>query len=333
VKAFVTGGTGFVGSHVVDALLARGDQVRCLVRTPAKAAALFGTRSNLELVAGDLDDEGALRRGAADADAVFHLAGLTGAWRGAELDRVNRGGTERVLRAAAGAAPHLARFVHVSTLSAAGPSRRGTPRRETDPDAPVSRYGRSKLAAERAVRAAPVPWTIVRPPSVYGPRDEEFVRLFRLARLGVVPFTGDLDQELSLVHVRDLAAAVLAATAPPCAGRTYYACHAEVISARTLVTTIARAVNAVLGRPLDRIPALLAIPGPMAGVALWASGALAALRGRRTALTVDKLPELRAEAWVCSPAALERDTGWRATVPLEEGAQDTARWYRAHDWL
>ncbi|HWP37696.1 MAG TPA: NAD-dependent epimerase/dehydratase family protein [Gemmatimonadales bacterium] len=333
MKAFVTGGTGFVGSHLVEALLARGHQVRCLVRTPAKAAALFGTPGGLELVVGDLEDNAALRRGAADVDHVFHVAGLTGAWRKAELHRVNRGGTERVLAAAASAAPRLARFVHVSTLSAAGPSRRGTPRRESDPDTPVSGYGRSKLAAESAVRAGPVPWTIVRPPSVYGPRDVEFLRLFRLAKLGVVPFTGDPDQELSLVHGRDLAAAILAATAPACTGRTYYACHPEVVSGRTLVSTIARAVNETLGRPMERAPALLAIPSPIAGLALWASGALAALRGRATPLTLDKLPELRAEAWVCSPAALERDTGWRATIALEEGARDTARWYRERGWV
>jgi nucleoside-diphosphate-sugar epimerase len=333
VKAFVTGGTGFVGSHLVEALLVRGDRVSCLVRDPRKAAALFAESRALELVAGDLDDERALERGAAGAEVVYHMAGLTGAWREADLFHVNRDGTARLVTVTSRVAPRLARFVYVSTLAAAGPARPGAPRQESEPDAPVSGYGQSKLAGEAIVRRAVVPWTIVRPPSVYGPRDREFLPLFRLAKSGTLPMLVDPAQELSLVHARDLAAALLKAAEPGCKGRTYFACHPEVVTARATATLVHAAVQQVLGRPARRSPVLVRVPAPVTRMILWVSGAAAHLRRRTTVLTPGKLPEFKAEAWTCSPTAFERDTGWRATISLAEGVPETAGWYARAGWL
>ena len=333
MKALVTGGTGFVGSHVVEALVARGDRVTCLVRSPRKAAGLFPTGAPIEFILGQLADERALERAAKDADVIFHVAGLTGARRGANLLAVNRDGTARVLAAARRTAPRLTRFMYVSSMSAAGPSRFGEQRKESDPSAPVSAYGRSKLAAEDEVRRSNLPWTIVRPPSVYGPRDREFLRLFRLAAGGIVPALGSPAQELSFVHARDLAAALLAATAPACAGRTYYASHPEVVTARDTVLAMQLAVARVRRRSMKRPARMIQIPPALGRIALWASAAGAALMGRDAVLNPDKLSEFRAEGWACRPAALERDTGWRAALAAREGFLDTAEWYVQHRWL
>ena len=334
MKAFVTGGTGFIGSHLIDLLVARGARVTSLVRNPEKAASMFGTGAPVVFVGGDLANEAALERAVAGVEVIYHVAGLTGAPRERDLLAVNRDGTAHLLAVAGRVAPRLTRFVYVSSLSAAGPSRFGTPRKESDANAPVSAYGRSKLAGEDVVRAAPLPWTIVRPPTVYGPRDRELFRMFQVAGLPVIPTFGSPAQELSLVHVRDLAQALIAATAAQCARRTYFAGHPEVVTGRQMLAAARTAVRQARGRTGSGAPPrAFALPALVSWALLWTSGTAAALRGQMTLLNPDKLPEFRADAWTCAPNAIERDAGWRASFAVQEGFLDTARWYLKHRWL
>src|SRR5690348_10798106 len=239
VNAFVTGGTGFVGAHLVQALRARGDRVTALVRSPAKAQALGWT--DVRIVRGDLHDRAALADGCADADVVYHVAGLIAARNYTGFVAANRDGTRRVQEAAEGA-PRRPRLVLVSSQAVGGPNPRGMPTDESVPPAPVTDYGRSKLAAEDVVRSGKGPWAIVRPPVVYGERDTETLKLFRLAKLGLGAVFGDGGQELSVIYAGDLAQALIAAgTHPAALGGTYYACHPEVHTSRSLVLAIGRA--------------------------------------------------------------------------------------------
>ncbi len=322
MKAFVTGGTGFVGAHLVQALRARGDQVTCLVRNAAKAQALGWT--DVRLVRGDLDDAAALRDGCAGADVIYHVAGRISARDLDEFMRANRDGTANVLEAAA--QEPLRRFVLVSSLAAAGPTVPGQPIDETRPPSPVTPYGQSKLAAELLVRAMAGSWTIVRPPTVYGEWDREVLKVFKLARAGLAPVFGDGSQELSIIYAGDLAAAlVAAATAPATARRVYYAAHPDVTTSRELVRAIGRAVG--------RQPRIVPLPGPLARALLWTIGSIAHLAGRATLLSGDKAAEFLAPAWTCRPDALARDAGWRAETDLETGLRRTAAWYRKKGWL
>jgi len=323
VNVFVTGGTGFVGAHLVSALQARGDRVTCLVRSPAKAAAL-GWRG-VRIVRGDLDAAAALREGCGEAEVVYHLAGRIAARNLSEFMAANRDGTANVLEAAA-AAPRPPRFVYVSSIAAAGPSRPGQPIDEGRPPAPVTDYGRSKLAGELVVRTGGVPWTTVRPPVVYGEWDRELLKVFKAARRGVVPVFGDGSQELSMINAADLARALIAAAVSTATvGNTYFATHPATTTSRQLVTAIGRA----LGRTVMTVP----IPGPVARGLLWVIGSLVHLTGRATVLSADKANEFLAPAWTCRSDALLRDTGWRAETALDAGLQRTADWYRSHGWL
>jgi nucleoside-diphosphate-sugar epimerase len=318
----VTGGTGFVGAHLVQALRARGAAVTCLVRNPAKARALGW--SDVRVVRGDLDDAAALRAGCADADVIFHVAGRISARDLGEFLRTNRDGTANVVEAAAVHPPQ--RFVLVSSLAAGGPTARGRPIDETRPAAPVTPYGQSKLAAEVVVRAAAWPWTIVRPPLVYGEWDREVLKVFKLARVGLVPVFGDGSQELSVIYAGDLAAALVAvALATAAARRLYYAAHPAITTSGEL----ARAI----GRALGRAPRVVPLAAPLARMLLWASGSVAHLAGRATVLSADKAAEFLAPAWTCRADALSRDAGWRAEVDLDTGVRRTAAWYQKEGWL
>lgn len=321
MKAFVTGATGFVGAHLVEALRRRGDAVAALVRDPAKARALGW--NDVRIVPGDLDTPAALRDGCAGAEVVYHVAGRIAARNLREYRTVNTDGTARVLEAA-GRQP--LRLVYVSSLAVGGPTVPGRPIDEARSPAPITDYGRSKLAAEQLVRSAAIPWTIVRPPVVYGERDRETLRIFRLAKVGLGTVIGDGSQELSVVHAADLAAALIAAArAPAAAGRVYYATHPDPTTSWGLVEAVGRA----LGTRPRRVP----VPGPLARVALWTVGSLAHLVGRATVLSADKANEFLAPAWTCRPDALARDAGWRASIDLASGLARTVAWYRAEGWL
>lgn len=323
MNAFVTGSTGFVGAHLVQALRARGDHVTALVRSPAKAKALGWT--DVRIVQGDLHDARALADGCADADVVYHVAGVIAARTYAEFLGANCDGTKQVQAAAEGA-PRRPRLVLVSSQAVGGPNPRGAPIDESRPPAPVTDYGRSKLAAEEVVRAGKGPWAIVRPPVVYGERDTETLKLFRLAKTGVSAVFGDGEQELSVIYAGDLAQALIAAgTHATAIGRTYYACHPEVHTSRSLVLAIGRAVG--------KIPVVLPVPGPVARGLLWSVGSLAALLGQATILTADKANEFLAPAWTCRADRLTQDTGWQAQTNLATGLARAVTWYQTERWL
>ena len=325
MNVFVTGGTGFVGAHLVKALRARGDRVTVLARRPALAQEL-GWGPDITVLRGDLEDDGALRQGSEGADVVYHVAGKIAARNAADFMATNRDGTANVLEAARDGGAK--RFLLVSSLAVGGPTTPGHPIDEHRPAQPVTDYGRSKLAAEVLVRAMPasLPWTIVRPPVVYGEWDRGTLKIFQLAQRGVVPVFGDGSQELSVIHAEDLAGAVIAAaTAPAAVGQIYYAAHRVVTTSRALVLAA--------GRALGKTPTIVPLPDMVARGILWTVGTLAYLAGRATLLSADKSAEYLAPAWTCRSDALTRDTGWRAQIELETGLTRAANWYREVGWL
>lgn len=323
MKVLVTGATGFVGSHLVEALRRRGDEVTALARSLKKAEALRPLA--VRVIPGDLDDIVALSKAVEGQDVIYHVAGVISARSEADFMASNRGGTRNLVEATkvSGAGP---RFVLVSSMAAGGPSPRGRPLKGEEPPKPVTRYGRSKLAAERVVEASDLPWTIVRPPMVYGPRDREVLKVFRLARLGLGPVFGDGTQELSAVHGADLADALIAAaTTTRTIHKIYYACHAEVFTSTHFVRSIAGA----MGKPI----AVIRVPLSVGRGVLAITETAAHITGQTTILTTDKANEFFQTAWTGDPGPLTRDSGWTAAHDLTAGLAETWRWYRDAGWV
>lgn len=309
--AAVTGATGFIGRHAVDALTRAGWRVRLLLRRDPSGSAWRNSRP--EVVAGSLGDKAALERLVEGADAVVHLAGLIKAARRAEFFDVNCDGVSRLATAARERSPG-AHFLLVSSLAAREPS--------------LSDYAASKRAGETA--ALDVPGgrtTILRPPVVYGPGDRETLRFFQVAGWPRVPLLGPPESRAALIHVQDLARliAVLASEAPR--GDVLAAAddRPEGYSWSELLGAAARAV----GNPSPRF-----VQAPQAllrGIALV--GDLARRGGSAAMLNSQKLRELRHADWAVAPGELARPPGWSARFDIDSGFADAVAWYRAAGWL
>ena len=312
----VTGATGFIGGHLVELLLSRGWRVRCLVRRPAELP------EGAEAVRGDLGGEG-LERAAAGVDVVFHLAGVTKARRAREYYEGNARGTERLVAACA----RVPRFVHVSSLAAVGPSADGVPLTEDAAPAPFTHYGKSKLEAERIVRASALGEraVIVRPPVVYGPRDTDVLHFFRAAARGLRLELGRDERFFSAVYVKDLVEGLLAAASPVAAGRTYFLAHPKAASWSEL--------GAIAAELLARPGRVLRVPGSLAYAAGFCAEMVSFLRARPSIISREKVREARCRYWTCDPSAAARELGWSARTGLRAGVAETLEWYKKTGWL
>lgn len=318
----ITGATGFVGSHLIEALSERGATARALVRETSDVSLL--ERHGIVRVIGDLSDREALTRAVADAEVVLHVAAATRALGAAAFHDVNEGGTRRLLDAMeAGGGGR--RLVYLSSLAAVGPAR-GRPVRPGDEPRPITAYGRSKLAGEReALARAAIRTTVLRPPAVYGPRDRDLLTFFRAARRGVLPVLGSPDRRLQMIHAADLARAIIRAAESPEAAGVFHVAEPVVYRWDEVLDRMGAAV----GRDGVRIP----VPATVLKGAAAISEAVARLRGRPAIFDRDKALELLADDWVCETDAARQALRFEASIPLAEGLAETAGWYRAHGWL
>jgi nucleoside-diphosphate-sugar epimerase len=300
VTLAITGGTGFVGSHLIEAALATGNRINALTRRRQPP------REGLRWIEGALDDPASLAALCDGCDAVIHVAGVING----DADAFHQGnviGTENMVAAAAQTG--IRRFVHISSLAAREPK--------------LSTYGKSKCESEEPIIATAGDWTIIRPPAIYGPRDREMLDLFRFAKRHVLPLP--VGVRLSIVHVSDLVRLILTCLEDPRShGRTYEPDDGREGGwpARELGQAVGRAVGArVVVVPLPK-PLLLA------GVRIDR-----AVRGRNAKLTRDRVDYFCHPDWTAAPHAQPPAELWRPQIRTEDGLAATARWYRAKGWL
>jgi len=319
MKALVTGATGFIGSFLVEALSKRGYDVTCLVRKTSNLKWLRHLR--LEYLQGDLDDTDSYADKLGEFQYIFHLAGLTKADSARDFYHANSECTQKLVTAAA-MNPSLKRFLHVSSLAAAGPSIDGIPLIEDAPSGPVSVYGKSKQEGEKAVLASKekLPVTIVRPPAVYGPRDTDFFLVFRAVQNRLFPYWGR--SSYSLIYVEDLVQGIiLAAEKEVAAARVYYLADSRVYTNDDILTAISSTLNRKAFRlrlPRSFLPALAVLLQKIQ---------------KKGIINPDKIHEISYPHWTCDPARAMKEIGFHTETTLGEGFKKTADWYRKEKWL
>jgi len=322
-KALVTGANGFIGSHLAEELVRRGWEVTCLVRRPRGLGWIETLQ--VRLVMGDCREKPMLGPAVEDADCVFHLAGVIDALKWEEYYQANVLGTRNLLEACLERNPGLKKFIYVSSISAAGPSEKGRALTEDDPNRPVSDYGRSKLAAEEAVRefGQRLPFVIIRPPNVIGPRQKELYEAIRLVKKRVKPLVGTGEPQTSLCYVRDVVEAlILAAERPEADGRTYFLANPRPYA----WTEITDAIQEAIG--VRRI--FLKVPYRAQLLVAAVSEAAARLTGRKPGLTRTKVRAGRKYYWIYDGSRIKKELGFEPRTSLEEAIRETIDWYKAH---
>ena len=326
MRVLITGSNGFIGSSLVRDSIMRGYRVRCLVRKTSDLSLLQGL--DVEWVYGELRDPETLTEAVRGVDRVYHLAGVTRGRTALDYFQGNHQATVNLLQACERYGDDQQKVIFASSQAAGGPSVDLRAVSESDTPHPISLYGQSKLRAEEAVLqfSRRRPATIIRPPSVYGPGDKDFLILFQNINRRFLPMVGRGDQRISLVFIDDLIAGIqLAADKDQANGRIFYLCGDQDASFAEIAQAIAEA--------LDKRPITLHLPLTAVEWVTRLAALISNWSGKASILNPDKLNEMMQPAWLCSNRKAKEELGFRPLVNLWEGMAKTAAWYRDKNWL
>jgi nucleoside-diphosphate-sugar epimerase len=337
-KILVTGASGFIGNHLVATLVARGDEVTCLVRKTSLVDPL--RKLGVRFAYGDVADHDALAAAVANQDVVYHLAGCTKTIVGRRFDEVNHQGMANIAQACAQRTTPPTLLI-VSSLAAAGPVHDGRPRVETDPLHPISHYGRSKRAGECAAEALAnrVPITVVRPPMVIGEADLLSLPLFRsVARFRVHMMPRWREHRISVIHADDLANLLILAAQrgqrllPHREGQEgnahgyYFAASDEDPFYSDLGRMMAEAAN-------RRVLLIIPTMPPVVWTVATVGEAIARICRKPIVMNFDKAREITGGLWLCSAQKAADELGFHVAAPLCDRIRQTMEWYLHEKWV
>jgi nucleoside-diphosphate-sugar epimerase len=323
----VTGGSGFIGSHITEELCARGYHVRCFFRRSSSHQWI--NHLPVEIVYGTLDDTDSLLPAVKDADYIFHAAGVVKALHKKDFYINNFEGTEHLARVALKCIPRLKRLVFVSSQAAAGPAESiEYPRQPRDACKPFSDYGRSKVLAEECLTSLKdrLPVTIIRPPGVYGPRDTETLLFLKMVRSGLAVIPGLRTRYINLIYTKDLARGIVDAAESAAAENNIYFLTDGI---QYTYQILFRQIGTAIGKRYLTVP----LPSFMGYLPAMLSEIVAQLRKQPSQLTCQKMREAQQRFWICSSKSAEKDFGFTCRFNIQAGLAETVAWYRKQGWF
>lgn len=329
MKALVTGGLGFIGSHLTRGLLKRGYEVRNLVFVDdRKKNVLFDL--NMELFYGDITNKNSLIEAIKGIDFIYHLAGLPGDSRAPEeaFERVNFYGTKNLLEVCFQENPNIKRIIFASSDSAVGPSYDGTSLNEACACHPTTAYGLSKYHAElEAMRfMKKLPIVIIRPPLVYGPGDRRMLKYFMITKKRVKLIIGSGESRMSFCYVENLIDGfILAAESENAAGKVFFIADESPCTWNEFVDNIASA----LGIKTIGIKVPVVIAKNIILIYNWLAKAV----GVKPMITTENIMDMDNNRWICDISKAQQELGYAAKVKLRQGLRITANWYKRHKWI
>lgn len=326
MQVLVTGSNGFIGSHLVEKLVSKKYNVFCLIRKSSDLKWI--EHLPVKFVYGDIIDYNSLIPVVKQMDYVYHLGGIVRARTEAEFERVNCDGTRNLLEACRLYNAQLKRFVFVSSQAAAGPSPNGIPLTEDKEPHPISAYGRSKLKAEAVVMnyADFFPVTIIRPPSVYGSRDDAIFVIFKMIKYRLKPLVGWKEKKISLVHIDDLVRGIcLAAEHPQAENQKFFIVNPAEYDWLEMMNLISRIMK--------KKAMVVRIPELLLDVMAWFNEKLSRIFNYDAVLNMEKAWEMKQNYWLISNSKAKKLLGFEPKVELEDGIEKTVDWYKNQGWL
>ncbi len=324
--AVVTGANGFVGSHLVDYLLAKNFEVKCIVRKSSNLRWL--EKKNVEIFDCGLFDKEGLRTAFKNASYIFHVAGVVKAKNEEGYFKGNVEATKILLEVAAETKHTIKKFLIVSSQTVSGPSLNGKPVNEEMECKPITTYARSKFKQEQVVLSFKdiFPVTICRAPAIFGERDTEIFIYFQVFNKGITTLIGFDKKVLSLLHVSDLAEGLyLAAVSDRSAGKTYF------ISSEKFYTwdEVGNITSKVLNKKAFRI----GIPHFVVFIVAAVAQFFSMFSSKPATLNIEKAKDLIQKAWICDTSKAIQELGYRQKISLEEGIKRTCDWYKQMKWI
>ncbi len=307
-------------------MLEKGIGVRALVRS-LQDRQTWISHLPIDFIDGDLLHPATFESAVREVDLIIHIAGVTKAKHRRSYYEGNVLATKNLFEAAR-KSNRLGKLCYISSLTAAGPSPDGTPLDEEFPAHPITAYGKSKLEAELVCQSygTSVPYVILRPPTVYGPRDKDFLQLFKAARFGIQPNIGSSRKTLSVIFGPDLAEAIVTATlSNTTTGQTYFVSDPSIYEQVHLFEQLASLV--------DSKPLRIDLPPFLLYAAAVFAQSFSYFTPQPATLNIEKARDLLQQHWVCTPKKLERDTSYSAKTSAEEGLAITYQWYKEKGWL
>jgi nucleoside-diphosphate-sugar epimerase len=327
-KVLITGATGFIGGYITKAAVDRGWQVYTGVRKNSNLDYIKDL--NVEFVELNLNDtsslEGMLME--LNPDIVIHNAGLTKSNTQEELNFVNAVLTHNLAKATQFPGNKLSKFVFMSSLASYGPADNHGQDQINDhcTPKPVTMYGKSKLYAEKLIKEIPnLPYIILRPTAVYGPREKDLFSVFKMVAAGLGLYTGKGNQKLTFIHVYDLAELIIRLAENNVTTKSYFVSDGQTYSPTELNSLIAKN----LGKKIVNFGLPLWLVNIVANLSEW----VGKISGKVPTLNVDKLHEIKALNWQCDVEALYRDAQYKPQYLLEKGIAETVQWYKKNNWL
>ena len=322
----VTGANGFIGSHLVDQLLASGCMVHGLVRQSSDLKWLDSSRVHLHRV--DLTQADFNISGLEDIDFVFHCAGLTLAKSRSAFFRVNATACLHLYEQLQKRSGRVKGIIHLSSLASTGPSPEGGLVDENTPCRPLTYYGQSKLAGEEIALhfSESLPITVLRPPVVYGPREENFFTFIKLVQRGWGLQIGQAGKKISLVYVADLIKAILIASDPSRQrGSRFFVTDGQIHDWEQVAVECAR----IFGVKLKtlKVPEGILVPAALLFEA-WAS-----FSSKPALFDRQRMIDIQQSSWSASSKKFFKELGFEPQYDLSRGLAKTIQWYQQQKWL
>jgi nucleoside-diphosphate-sugar epimerase len=322
----VTGANGFVGSHLVDLLLEKGDKVKCITRKSSNLRWLKG--KDVEIVDCGLFDKEKLKDVLKDADYLYHVAGVVKSKKPEGYYEGNVTTTKNLLDALVEVNPNIKRVVIVSSQTAGGPSSLDKIKDENSPSIPITTYGKSKLAQENLAKQYmdKLPITITRAPAVYGERDTEIYLVFRTYQQGLMTLVGFDKKQVSLIHAADLVRGIyMAAHSEKAINQTYYITSKEFYNWEQ--------VGKILKSIFKKKALSIKIPHPIVYTVAAFAQFFAMFSSKAATFNLEKARDFVQPRWTCSWKKAEEDFGFVQAISIEDGLKRTIDWYREMKWL
>jgi len=326
MKVLVTGGTGFIGSHLVKRLVKKGHEVTCIAKDQMNMSLLKSDRVKVLLF--DLNEGKDWASILSDIEIIYHLAGVTRAKNSNEYYEGNYKATKKFVNICIKHANRLSRFIYVSSLAAVGPTNGGDPICENSPYHPVSDYGKSKMLAEQEVLKAKskLPVTIIRPSAVYGPCERDMYDYIKMIRQGFQLLIGFHKKWLNLIHVNDLVDGILLAGQNKRAiGEIYFIGSKTSYTQQQLGIAIAKAVSSK--------PVRIHLPHWFVYVIGLIGGFIGKCTNRQIFFNLEKAKEAVQERWDCKIKKAMDHLSFNPRISLVDGMEQTYKWYLDNSWL